>query len=195
MILNYFFKLISRALIVLLILNTNIMANEEPDYIVLKKESEIEIRQYKNFLTASIEMEGDRKEAIGKGFRSLFKYISGENKNKENISMTIPVMQKSSGGNKWNISFVVPKKFELKDVPQPDNGNIQIKNNSDLKVIAITFSGLFSDGNIQENETKLRNYIKEKVIKIEEPAIYAGYNAPWTPWFLKRNEVMFKLVN
>lgn len=58
------------------------MANEEPDYIVLKKESEIEIRQYKNFLTASIETEGDRKEAIGKGFRSLFKYISGENKNK-----------------------------------------------------------------------------------------------------------------
>lgn len=170
------------------------MANEEPDYIVLKKESEIEIRQYKNFLTASIEMEGDRKEVIGKGFRSLFKYISGENKNKENISMTIPVMQKSSGNNKWNVSFVVPKKFDLKNVPQPDNANIQIKNNLNLKVIAITFSGLFSDGNIEENETKLRNYIKEKGIKIEEPAIYAGYNAPWTPWFLKRNEVMFKLA-
>lgn len=170
------------------------MANEEPDYIVLKKESEIEIRQYKNFLTAYIEMEGDRKEAISKGFRSLFKYISGENKNKENISMTIPVMQKSSGNNKWNVSFVVPKKFDLKNVPQPDNANIQIKNNSDLKVIAITFSGLFSDGNIEGNETKLRNYIKEKGIKIEEPAIYAGYNAPWTPWFLKRNEVMFKLA-
>ena len=116
------------------------MANEEPDYIVLKKESEIEIRQYKNFLTASIEMEGDRKEAIGKGFRSLFKYISGENKNKENISMTIPVMQKSSGNNKWNVSFVV-KKFDLKNVPQPDNANIKIKNNLNLKVIAITFSG------------------------------------------------------
>jgi hypothetical protein len=139
-------------------------------------------------------MEGDRKEAIGKGFRSLFKYISGENKDKESISMTIPVMQKSSGNNKWSVSFVVPKKFDLKNVPQPDNANIQIKNNSDLKVIAITFSGLFSDGNIEENETKLRNYIKEKGIKIEEPAIYAGYNAPWTPWFLKRNEVMFKLA-
>ena len=195
MTLNYFFKLITRALIVLLILNINIMANEEPDYTVLKKESEIEIRQYKNFLTASIEIEGNRKEAIGKGFRFLFKYISGENKNKENISMTIPVMQKSSGNNKWNVSFVVPKKFDIKNAPQPDNVNIQLKNNSDLKVIAITFSGLFSDGNIQENETKLRNYIKEKGIKIEDPAIYAGYNAPWTPWFLKRNEVMFKLVN
>ena len=143
------------------------MANEEPDYIVLKKESDIEIRQYKNFLTASIKMEGDRKEAIGKGFRSLFKYISGENKNRESISMTIPVMQKSLGNNKWNVSFVVPKKFDLKNVPQPDNANIQIKNNSDLKVIAITFSGLFSDGNIEENETKLRNYIKEKEIKIK----------------------------
>jgi len=195
MTLNYFFKLITRALIVLLILNINIMANEEPDYTVLKKESEIEIRQYKNFLTASIEIEGNRKEAIGKGFRFLFKYISGENKNKESISMTIPVMQKSSGNNKWNVSFVVPKKFDIKNAPQPDNVNIQLKNNSDLKVIAITFSGLFSDGNIQENETKLRNYIKEKGIKIEEPAIYAGYNAPWTPWFLKRNEVMFKLIN
>ena len=195
MTLNYFFKLITRALIVLLILNINIMANEEPDYTVLKKESEIEIRQYKNFLTASIEMEGDRKKAIGKGFRFLFKYISGENKNKESISMTIPVMQKSSGNNKWNVSFVVPKKFDIKNAPQPDNVNIQLKNNSDLKVIAITFSGLFSDGNIQENETKLRNYIKEQGIKIEEPAIYAGYNAPWSPWFLKRNEVMFKLIN
>jgi hypothetical protein len=194
MTLNYFFKWIGRIFFSLLILTTTLMANEEPDYIVLKKESEIEIRQYKNFLTASIEMEGDRKEVIGKGFRSLFKYISGENKNKENISMTIPVMQKSSGNNKWNVSFVVPKKFDLKNVPQPDNANIQIKNNSDLKVIAITFSGLFSDGNIEGNETKLRNYIKEKGIKIEEPAIYAGYNAPWTPWFLKRNEVMFKLA-
>jgi DNA gyrase inhibitor GyrI len=194
MTLNYFFKWIGRIFFSLLILTTTPMANEEPDYIVLKKENDIEIRQYKNFLTASIEMEGDRKEAIGKGFRSLFKYISGENKNKENISMTIPVMQKSSGNNKWSVSFVVPKKFDLKDVPQPNNTNIQIKNNLNLKVIAITFSGLFSDGNIEENETKLRNYIKEKGIKIEEPAIYAGYNAPWTPWFLKRNEVMFKLA-
>jgi hypothetical protein len=170
------------------------MANEEPDYIVLKKESEIEIRQYKNFLTASIETDGDRKEAISKGFRFLFKYISGENKNKESISMTIPVMQKSSGNNKWNISFVVPKKFDLKNVPQPDNINIQIKNSLNLKVIAITFSGLFSDGNIEENETKLRNYIKERGIQIEEPAIFAVYNAPWIPWFLKRNEVMFQLA-
>jgi hypothetical protein len=37
MILNYFFKQISRALAVLLILNTNIMANEQPDYTVIKK--------------------------------------------------------------------------------------------------------------------------------------------------------------
>ncbi len=171
------------------------MANEEPDYIVLKKDGEIETRQYKNFLTASIETEGDRKEAIGKGFRFLFKYISGENKNKESISMTIPVMQKSLGNKKWNVSFVVPKKFDINNAPQPDNSNIQLKNNIDLKVIAITFSGLFSDGNIEENENKLRNYIKEKGIKIEESVIYAGYNAPWTPWFLKRNEVIFKLVS
>ncbi len=195
MTLNYFFRWVGRVFFFLLITTTIPMANEEPDYTIIKTDGAIEFRQYKNFLTASIETEGERKEAISKGFRILFKYISGENKNKKNISMTIPVMQKSSGGNKWNISFVVPKKFELKDVPQPDNRNIQIKNNSDLKVIAITFSGLFSDGNIQENETKLRNYIKEKGIKIEEPVIYAGYNAPWTPWFLKRNEVMFKLVN
>ena len=170
------------------------MANEQPDFTVLKKENDIEIRQYKNFLTASIEMEGDRKEAISKVFRSLFKYIIGENKTKESISMTIPVMQKSSVNNKWNISFVVPKKFDLKNVPQPENLNTQIENNINFKVITITFSGLFSDGNIKENETKLRNYIKEKGFKIEEPAIYAGYNAPWTPWFLKKNEVMFKLA-
>jgi DNA gyrase inhibitor GyrI len=195
MILNYFFKLISRTLIVLLILNVNIMANEQPDYTVIKKDNEFEIRQYTNFLTATVETEGERDDAIGKGFRILFKYISGENKNKESISMTVPVMQKSSGNNKWSISFVVPKKFNLQNVPQPDNQSVKIKNNPDLKVIVITFSGLFSNENIKENEAKIRNYIKEKGLKIEEPAIYAGYNSPWTLWFLKRNEVLFKLVS
>jgi len=195
MILNYFIKFIGGIFFSLIIITSTIMANEEPDFIVLQRDDEIEVRQYKNFLTASIEVEGDRKEAINKGFRFLFKYISGENKNKESISMTIPVMQKSSGDSKWNVSFVVPKKFDLKTVPQPDNTNIQIKNNNDLKVIVITFSGLLSDSNIQENELKLRNYIKQKGMRIEEPAIYAGYNAPWIPWFLKRNEVIFKIIN
>ena len=195
MILNYFFKQISRALAVLLILNTNIMANEQPDYTVIKKDNEFEIRQYTNFLTATVETEGERDDAIGKGFRILFKYISGENKNKESISMTIPVMQKSTGANKWNVSFVVPKKFNLQNVPQPDNQSVKIINNPNLQVIVITFSGLFSDANIKENETKLRNYIKQMGLKIDEPAIYASYNAPWTPWFLKRNEVLFKLIN
>jgi len=195
MILNYFFKQISRALAVLLILNTNIMANEQPDYTVIKKDNEFEIRQYTNFLTATVETEGERDDAIGKGFRILFKYISGENKNKESISMTVPVMQKSTGVNKWNVSFVVPKKFNLQNVPQPDNQSVKIINNPNLQVLVITFSGLFSDANIKENETKIRNYIKEKGLKIEEPPIYAGYNAPWTLWFLKRNEVLFKLIN
>ena len=195
MILNYYFKQISRALAVLLILNTNIMANEQPDYTVIKKDNEFEIRQYTNFLTATVETEGERDDAVGKGFRILFKYISGENKNKESISMTVPVMQKSSGNNKWSISFVVPKKFNLQNVPQPDNQSVKIKNNPDLKVVVITFSGLFSNENIKENEANIRNYIKEKGLKIEEPAIYAGYNAPWTLWLLKRNEVLFKLVS
>jgi len=171
------------------------MANEQPDYTVLKADGAFEIRQYQNFLTASVETEGEREEAISKGFRILFKYISGENKNKESISMTVPVMQKSSGDKKWNISFVVPKKFDSKNVPQPDNQNVKIKNNPDFKVIVITFSGLFSNDNIKENDIKIRNYIKENNLKIEEPAIYAGYNAPWTLWFLKRNEVLFKLTN
>jgi hypothetical protein len=171
------------------------MANEQPDYTVIKKDNEFEIRQYTNFLTATIETEGERDDAIGKGFRILFKYISGENKNKESISMTVPVMQKSIGDKKWNVSFVVPKKFTLQNVPQPDNQSVKIINNANLQVIVITFSGLFSDTNIKENEIKLRSYIQEKGFKIEEPAIYAGYNAPWTLWFLKRNEVLLKLIN
>jgi len=193
---NYLYKYFIKAvLFVLFTLSINAMANEQPDYKVIKKDNEFEIRQYTNFLTATVETEGERDEAISKGFRILFKYISGENKNKESISMTVPVMQKSSGDKKWNISFVVPKKFDSKNVPQPDNQNVKIKNNLDFKVVAITFSGLFSNDNIKENEIKIRNYIKENNLKIEEPAIYAGYNAPWTLWFLKRNEVLFKLTN
>jgi hypothetical protein len=121
---NFFRKAV---LFALFTFSYNVMANEQPDYKVIKKDNEFEIRQYANFLTATVETEGERDEAISKGFRILFKYISGENKNKESISMTVLVMQKSSGDKKWNISFVVPKKFDSKNAPQPDNQNVKLK--------------------------------------------------------------------
>ncbi|NDB49127.1 MAG: hypothetical protein EB042_03475, partial [Proteobacteria bacterium] len=70
MIYNYFYNLFTKVIfIIFFTFSFNLMANEQPDYTVIKKDNEFEIRQYTNFLTATVETEGERDDAIGKGFR------------------------------------------------------------------------------------------------------------------------------
>ena len=48
---------------------------EEPSYEVLQKTNKYEIRSYKSFIVASVEVEGNQQEALNQGFRLLAGYI------------------------------------------------------------------------------------------------------------------------
>jgi len=71
------------------------MAIERPDYEVLLRDGDVEFRHYPAYLVAQTTVQdvADRDEAANIGFRRLFKYISGANKAKTEISMTSPVEQ------------------------------------------------------------------------------------------------------
>ena len=64
------------------------MAYEEANYEVMKKNEIYEIRKYSARLAIEAEISNQ-----GSSFRKLFKYISGDNENNEEIKMTTPVTQ------------------------------------------------------------------------------------------------------
>ena len=166
---------------------------ESPDYEVKSSFEKIEIREYSHMVIAEVTVEGDRKQSVGDGFRLLADYIFGNNIGNEKIAMTAPVKQQQSFENNWQISFVMPSAYSMSKLPKPQNNSVKIKEVPARKCVSIQFSGGRNDKNLDKNLKKLMNYIKENKIQVVGSPVYAFYNPPWTPPFMRRNEIMFEV--
>ena len=184
-----------------------VMSNvEKPDYKVIQSEQNIEIRQYEPMIIAEVEVDGKREDAIRDGFRLLADYIFGNNTVEKSISMTTPVQQKENqkiamtspvqqqlAGKSWQISFVMPSKYNMDSLPVPNNNRVRLKKILTKKFVVIEFSGSNSNENVIGHENQLMNFIEANQINIIGSPKYAFYNAPWTLPFLRRNEVMIEI--
>ncbi len=166
---------------------------EEARYSVITQSHEynIDIRDYNDALIAKVIAAGDRSEAARQGFRSLAKFIFGGNQDERKIAMTAPVLQTPVGENAWEVLFFMPSEFDTNTLPAPNDEIIDIQILSARKIAAIKFSGRWSEKNMNTHKAKLEDYLKANNIEYQQPAIYAFYNDPFTPWFLRHNEIMF----
>jgi len=176
---------------VLLFSFNNAHANEEAQYEVIEVISDkIEIRNYPHLKLATVR---SSLQSANNNFRDLFNFISGGNSEKQKIKMTIPVFQISEK-NENIMSFVLPYKFNNKELPLPDNKNIKIEELNNSKFIVLRFSGRANLTNFLEQQKILEEIIAKKKIKADlTKPIRAYYNTPWTLPFLKRNEILFRL--
>ena len=176
---------------------------ETPEYIVIMKEKDIELRQYPAYIKAEVEIdESSYREAIYKGFRILADYIFGNNLGNKNIDMTSPVQvtegQKIamttpvtiSGGDKFTVAFIMPSQFSLSTLPKPKNPQIFFSEVESKTMAAIGFSGFYREGQVEKAKKRLQKWLEDENIQSEGAFIAAGYNPPWVPGFLARNEVM-----
>ena len=167
------------------------MSYETAKYEVIKIISDkTEIREYKDLVLATI---STKEESQNNNFRTLFKFISGENEKDQEIKMTTPVFQENIK-NQESMSFVMPDRFNKGNLPKPKNQNIKIELLKNTKFIAIKFSGRAVDKNFNKYQKILENTIEENSLEADlTNPINAYYNPPWTIPFFKRNEVLFKL--
>lgn len=183
------------------------MAIEEAEYSVVLKENDFEIRQYSPYILAETMVNDNFEDAGSKAFKRLFGYISGDNQSKQEIDMTAPVgqmgekidmtapvgQQKNEQG--WMVSFMMPSTFSLDTLPKPNDPKVKIRKTPKQLIAAIEYSGFWSESNYLEHKSELETWIVSKGYKqIGEP-IWARYNAPFTPWFLRRNEVLIPIKN
>ena len=179
-------KKILTVLILTLTLGSQTMAYEEANYETISKNENYEIRKYFDRLV----IETDSTE--GNGFRKLFNYISGNNEEKKEIKMTVPVTQENKDGN-MKMQFYLPSKFNKDNAPKPSNPEIKVLNIKGGYYAVIKYSGRSSDKNFIKNKNILEKELKKDDIVILSPPIRASYNSPFTLPMLKRNEVMFRI--
>ena len=177
---------------------------EKVQYTVLEKDGHFEIRQYKPYLVAQTQVDSDFKEAGNVAFRRLFNYISGSNRSAEKIAMTAPVNQQTASekiamtapviqqpaGDSYVISFVMPAEYTLDTIPKPTDENVVIKEVPGYKAAAIRYSGTWSQKRYEAKKAALDAFIKENDLTAIGEPIWARYDPPFQPWFLRRNEVV-----
>jgi hypothetical protein len=186
------------------------MAYEEPSYEVLEQTHAYEVRQYAPYLVAEVDVEGEFGEAGNKAFRLLAAYIFGQNRSSEKMSMTAPVESRptkegvrmsmttpvtstATAADRYTYAFVMERKYTLDTLPQPRNPRIRLAKAAARVMAVRRYSGRWTEENYRENETELMKALSADDRRPIDSPILARYNSPFTPWFMRRNEVMVEI--
>ncbi len=182
---------------------------EQAKYSVLTKADGYEIRNYPAHIVAQTVVEGAsvNGDAFNKGFRIIAGYIFGGNVKKESIAMTAPVVAQGSSekiamtvpvtgkaeGNSQVISFVMPSGYTLETLPTPNDSRIKLVEVPEQKIAVLTFSWYRTDSRFEKMRKKLFADLARDTVTIIGTPIFAGYNPPWTPPWMNRNEIMVQV--
>lgn len=183
---------------------------EQAEYTVLSKADGYEIREYPAHIVAQTTVQGAYSEALNEGFRIVAGYIFGGNTKKEGIAMTAPVTDEKStsqniamtapvvaetAGESRVISFGMPRSYTLETLPTPTDPRVKIVMVPAKKYAVLRFSWWRSDDRVKSMEAALLAALSRDGVLVEGSPSYAGYNAPWTPPWMTRNEVMVEIKN
>lgn len=184
-----------------------VMATEQAKYKVVNNDDSFQVRLYEPHIVAETIVDSEFEDAGSEAFKRLFKYISGNNRSQKNIEMTSPVTQDASSekiemtspvgqrndNGRWAISFTMPAYYSYDTLPEPKDPKIVLRKVSQQFIASIEYSGFWSKKSYLSNKDKLQNWINENGYSITGKAVWARYNAPFTPWFLRRNEVLIPI--
>ncbi len=206
--LNLFFALLGLALVWSLwgLLSSRV---EQASYEVTKRSDGYEVRKYPAHVVAQTSVRGSYQEALNEGFRIVAGYIFGGNVKQQNIAMTAPVTEQrvesekvamtapvlaTMEGESHVISFGMPRNKTLATLPTPTDDRVKIVEIPEKMFAVRQFSWSRSDTRIAMMKKKLLADMTRDNLRVIGSPVYAGYNAPWTPPWLARHEVMVEIA-
>jgi hypothetical protein len=197
-------KQLAFAFCLTLLLPTASMAIEEPSYIVVRPLGEqVEVRQYPAYVVAEVQVDAPSGDAGSQAFPILAGYIFGKNKGQRKLEMTAPVTQdaapvklemtapvtQAAAGGAMRVQFVLPRDVTLATAPEPLDPRVRVREEPAAARAVIRYSGTWSQANYDEHLAKLRATVGAAGLVAEGEPVLARYNGPWTPWFMRRNEI------
>jgi hypothetical protein len=198
-----------RAAVVLATLATPSHATEEAEYQVVRAGAGFEVRQYAAYTVAEVVVPGPAGDAGKQAFPILADYIFGKNKGDRKLAMTAPVTQTAvpvklamtapvtqtiaPGG--FLVQFVLPKGVTVSSAPEPLDARVQLREELPSQVAVIRYSGFWSESNDNEHLAKLQAALRAAGLSWTGEAVYSRYDPPFTPWFMRRNEIWLHLAS
>ena len=185
---------------------------EEPSYEVESTHQSFEVRRYASRIVAQTVVRGSSRDASTRGFRILADYIFGNNRSRESIAMTAPVEMErpaegtsiqmtapveskpSRGDDSWTVTFTMPAEWTMDTLPTPNDKRVLIRELPPARYAVHRFSGSPPQSRVESRKDDLLEAVRAAGLKPAGSApSYARYDPPWTPWFLRRNEIWIEL--
>ncbi len=178
-------------------------AIEEPDHEVIRSFDNVELRQYAPYVVAEVVLDASPEDAGNQAFPILAGYIFGKNKGEKKFAMTAPVTQtaapmrmdmtapvtQAATADGMRVQFVLPKGVTLATAPEPIDPRVQLREVPAGTWAVIRYSGTWSQANYLEHLGELKATLQAAGVATQGEPVLARYNAPFTPWFLRRNEI------
>ena len=203
-------KLVSKFALAFLLLTQSMFsqATPEPEYQIVRQIGEIEIRQYAIYAVAEVIVPGPSSDAGSQAFPILAGYIFGKNKGDKKLAMTAPVTQaaaptklemtapvtQSAAAQGFLVQFVLPKGVMLANAPEPTDTRVQLRDVLPRQVAVIRYSGFWTAAQNEEHLGKLQAALRTADVAWTGDPVYARFNGPMTPWFLKRHEIWLNVA-
>ena len=181
---------------------------EMPEYEVVHVAQDYEVREYSGFIRAEVAVEGDYRESLYSGFRKVADYIFGNNTPKASIAMTAPVLQEQSqkiamtapvlheraqDTQQYMVAFIMPKEYTMASLPAPNNPEVRLREIPAKRYAVLRFSGYATERRAARKTAQLVEALEQDGVKIVGAPMAAQYNPPWTPPFMRRNEIQIEV--
>ena len=151
-------------------------------YTVVRSDGDFELRDYPALKLVETTM---KDGGSGGSFNRLFRFITGGNDAGKKIAMTTPVFM---AGGESTMAFVMPS--DLERVPQPTDGSVTVREMPAGRFAVLRFSGARSPEQEADHLERLKAWVVSQNLRVLAPPLYGYFDPPWTPPFLRRNEVM-----
>jgi hypothetical protein len=166
---------------------------EKQPYKVLQTYSELELRLYPAGMQIETEVARDFINAGSLGFRPLVNFISGNNKAKQPIAMTAPVIQESVTTDRHKVRFVMPEEMDESSTPSPADSSVSVVSVPAHLAAARKFGGSWNKEKFEKEGAKLLEEVSKAGLVPEGNLYWSRFDPPWKPGFLKHNEVLIRV--
>ncbi len=107
-------------------------------------------------------------------------------------------MENQDAGASVQMGFVMPKEVADEGGPKPTGEQVEIRKRSGGRFAVVRFPGQLTSKSAKEHESKLRAWMESKGLIADESiegggVETAGYDPPFTPGLMRRNEVLIRL--
>lgn len=173
---------------------------ESPAYTVTASHETYEVRDYAPMIIATTTVDGTLSDATVIGFKRIAAYIFGGNALHQSIAMTTPVtteQAKETGDGtttSYGISFILPSSSSMDNLPLPNDAKVRVESVPAQTIAVSSFYGYADEATVTEKMQLLKEAVEKDGYTVSGELTLAQYNPPFTPWFMRRNEVWAEVL-